>query len=228
MERDHRLFRRNWCGWYFNSHAHVERDKFPCVVLGCLWISTHTLTWSVTFAVSTVWPVIKISTHTLTWSVTQSLTSSYLKNDISTHTLTWSVTFIEYLSFLIYWYFNSHAHVERDFRRRKNHWKIFYFNSHAHVERDVWGNVNKLLNPIFQLTRSRGAWRDAAMVCCENYNFNSHAHVERDEMPQWYVVKIIISTHTLTWSVTMHDSLHMAVNVFQLTRSRGAWLTKIF
>ena len=66
--------------------------------------------------------------------------------------------------------------------------------------------------------------RDAAMVCCENYNFNSHAHVERDHTRYNVTIKgeyfnshahverdsahvlahfaNVISTHTLTWSVT--------------------------
>ena len=34
---------------YFNSHAHVERDNILLSFLGLLEISTHTLTWSVTF-----------------------------------------------------------------------------------------------------------------------------------------------------------------------------------
>ena len=33
----------------FNSHAHVERDPSLCVAVRCPCISTHTLTWSVTF-----------------------------------------------------------------------------------------------------------------------------------------------------------------------------------
>ena len=55
------------------------------------------------------------------------------------------------------------------------------FNSHAHVERD---------QPIVFL----------APVL---HNFNSHAHVERDG--DFYYLKNIdsISTHTLTWSVTV-------------------------
>ena len=81
-------------------------------------------------------------------------------------------------------------------------------------------NVN-----IFQLTRSRGAWRDACMVCNANPNFNSHAHVERDfvkiTLP---VTNNQISTHTLTWSVTeSYTNCHNS-KWFQLTRSRGAWL----
>ena len=34
-------------------------------------------------------------------------------------------------------------------------------------------------------------------------NFNSHAHVERDEMPDKLHPLQGISTHTLTWSVTV-------------------------
>ena len=34
---------------YFNSHAHVERDDYVLAVEFVLFISTHTLTWSVTF-----------------------------------------------------------------------------------------------------------------------------------------------------------------------------------
>ena len=33
---------------YFNSHAHVERDVSPSLSAGNSYISTHTLTWSVT------------------------------------------------------------------------------------------------------------------------------------------------------------------------------------
>ena len=54
------------------------------------------------------------------------------------------------------------------------------FNSHAHVERD------------FKLTLSNDILK----------NFNSHAHVERDFFSFAPVVRIFISTHTLTWSVT--------------------------
>ena len=39
-------------------------------------------------------------------------------------------------------------------------------------------------------------------------NFNSHAHVERDIIQVLVLVHIIISTHTLTWSVTLSDCLN--------------------
>ena len=34
-------------------------------------------------------------------------------------------------------------------------------------------------------------------------NFNSHAHVERDGLSLCEYIKVLISTHTLTWSVTV-------------------------
>ena len=55
------------------------------------------------------------------------------------------------------------------------------FNSHAHVERDY--------------TTGAGT----AIV----FNFNSHAHVERDEVQMSFTEMQVISTHTLTWSVTL-------------------------
>ena len=55
------------------------------------------------------------------------------------------------------------------------------FNSHAHVERD---------NSNLQTVTTRT-------------NFNSHAHVERDHTYYPKYREKIISTHTLTWSVTI-------------------------
>ena len=55
------------------------------------------------------------------------------------------------------------------------------FNSHAHVERDVLEFADAL----------------------EISNFNSHAHVERDCIIFWTYKDLVISTHTLTWSVTL-------------------------
>ena len=48
VERD--VFRTNIQNelYHFNSHAHVERDVFQKVKLFQYFISTHTLTWSVT------------------------------------------------------------------------------------------------------------------------------------------------------------------------------------
>ena len=76
--------------------------------------------------------------------------------------------------------FNSHAHVERDFKRPNIAHTPLDFNSHAHVERDLF------------------LCRFFLSFC----HFNSHAHVERDLVKNVHSPKSIISTHTLTWSVT--------------------------
>ena len=54
----------------FNSHAHVERDDRVRKMVVEFEISTHTLTWSVTFLLCHPQRARLISTHTLTWSVT--------------------------------------------------------------------------------------------------------------------------------------------------------------
>ena len=77
---------------HFNSHAHVERDILSCDPTTVNDISTHTLTWSVTFFLVLLVDLNDISTHTLTWSVTTGLDT--LDDELL--------------------HFNSHAHVERD------------------------------------------------------------------------------------------------------------------
>ena len=136
MERDlHFYLPAFFLSHYFNSHAHVERDM---------------LKWEITL-------LAIISTHTLTWSVTFNAQQYFTRFKISTHTLTWSVTFVKAIADIILIDFNSHAHVERD----------------------------------------------AVRMDFRAYN--------------------IISTHTLTWSVTIADKFLDCIQIFQLTRSRGAW-----
>ena len=165
---------------YFNSHAHVERDLKIVLHTECPGISTHTLTWSVTVYACPRSSSRKISTHTLTWSVTTSWDCASCTISISTHTLTWSVTWepltstgdllfqltrsrgawprLVWLWTCTTWNFNSHAHVERDLQHSRNSLGHVNFNSHAHVERDLLPDMVAADN-IFQLTRSRGAWR---------------------------------------------------------------------
>ena len=80
--------------------------------------------------------------------------------------------------------FNSHAHVERDELCPNCPLDNENFNSHAHVE------------------------RDRAVICINIgwQNFNSHAHVERDVGKEIIDKEQAISTHTLTWSVTLRAS----------------------
>ncbi len=165
-----------------------------------------------------------ISTHTLTWSVTVASKYILLLSDISTHTLTWSVTLYLPLLYTISTPFQltRSRGAWHDGQERKEHQKNF--NSHAHVERDQTPHQ------------------------CRRYirHFNSHAHVERDDGEDrqsnkikisthtltWSVTfrclgfwgGLFISTHTLTWSVTCVVQISVAVQKFQLTRSRGAWL----
>ena len=102
--------------------------------------------------------------------------------------------------------FNSHAHVERDchatldicFCDISTHtltWSVtaapciampwlINFNSHAHVERDEFN----------------------CRPCRNCLNFNSHAHVERDQRTAYRRRAGSISTHTLTWSVTLYST----------------------
>ena len=120
------------------------------------------------------------------------------------------------------WNFNSHAHVERDFinfatqltLEISTHTLTWSVTStlalyHAKVgisthtltwsvtsDRYYWNYLWQ-----FQLTRSRGAWREWQL--------------ETDQRS--------ISTHTLTWSVTVRVLSMSFDKVFQLTRSRGAW-----
>ena len=78
-------------------------------------------------------------------------------------------------------HFNSHAHVERDQLQHHSHALYMDFNSHAHVERDIQVIVEKFMR----------------------LYFNSHAHVERDLIIELLEKDMQISTHTLTWSVTL-------------------------
>ena len=111
-------------------------------------ISTHTLTWSVTYNCIFFFMCILISTHTLTWSVTPG--KMYLKphRHISTHTLTWSVTVLLHIHHKVRSHFNSHAHVERDITNCLDLLIFKDFNSHAHVERDESNQSIKFLATI--------------------------------------------------------------------------------
>ena len=71
-----------------------------------------------------------ISTHTLTWSVTELFSLGQMQNLISTHTLTWSVTKKRHNKILNK-YFNSHAHVERDQLRRQYVESAFIISTHT-------------------------------------------------------------------------------------------------
>ena len=141
---------------HFNSHAHVERDISADVKTVNNFISTHTLTWSVTVCHELKYHAdyfnshahverddgltgdldgISISTHTLTWSVTYLLTRSPYLLIISTHTLTWSVTTDRMSNYGSYW-ISTHTLT----------WSV-----------TPPRNLLSTAYTAFQLTRSRGA-----------------------------------------------------------------------
>ena len=211
-----------WNSSHFNSHAHVERDLNNQNIKSALYISTHTLTWSVTPVSIGSENLFNISTHTLTWSVTQ---LPFTLNHLLRFQLTRSRGAWPFCvkppsltsSFQLTrsrgaWRIDTdsvHCYSWFQLTRSRGAWRICLssfisfdnFNSHAHVERDVENDSWKLTNGQFQLTRSRGAWHDKTTL---------------------KGVKGI-STHTLTWSVTLNISHCNGIYTFQLTRSRGAW-----
>ena len=135
----------------------MERDKSTQVKILKYFISTHTLTWSVT-----KWHKKKrictfISTHTLTWSVTPlyQFISSLWKFQLTRSRGAWQVHCSNPTCLS---HFNSHAHVERDLSSLGIGFRYNHFNSHAHVERDLSTYPNCPWAEAFQLTRSRGAW----------------------------------------------------------------------
>ena len=111
--------------------------------------------------------------------------------------------------------FNSHAHVERDFLLSST-FTILVISTHTLTWSVTGTLLEKSRSTSFQLTRSRGAWRVFEIFVKFFTNFNSHAHVERDYVCGNGTWKCGISTHTLTWSVTVRhftaDFLHCNFN----------------
>ena len=145
---------------------------------------------------------------------------------ISTHTLTWSVTSVKINTCTDYFTFQL--------TRSRGAWQLRKSLQRKSLQfqltrsRGAWLNSSCFKYVIwqFQLTRSRGAWRSNGKTYAVCKHFNSHAHVERDDKSYLYFFTVIISTHTLTWSVTItYYRLAYDTDKFQLTRSCGAWRT---
>ena len=52
-------------------------------------------------------------------------------------------------------------------------------------------------------------------------DFNSHAHVERDVKINMFTTALMISTHTLTWSVT--NRLNIAAALVEISTHTLTW-----
>ena len=143
----------------FNSHAHVERDTTPKQIRLLESISTHTLTWSVTFH-------FNFDLDNRLWFQLTRSRGAWL----CIHRLPWCRC-----------HFNSHAHVERDRRLTSAGLKAMSFQlTRSRGAWRIWAREARSTAG-FQLTRSRGAWRAVVSRLPASFNFNSHAHVERDQ-----------------------------------------------
>ena len=187
----------------FNSHAHVERDTFFPSKTCVQEISTHTLTWSVTFLAKTHINHAFISTHTLTWSVTwQKLWKNLQRGFQLTRSRGAWLMGCVYPPHTLH--FNSHAHVERDKTATLNNIPAEHFNSHAHVERDSKSILDKSIFDISTHTLTWSVTRISLLISCLVW-ISTHTLT-------WSVTHgfnicrcvIAISTHTLTWSVTWY------------------------
>ena len=170
-----------------------------------------------------------ISTHTLTWSVTLCVIMCACQHDEFQLTRSRGAWRTTSLNFQDVQYFNSHAHVERDPSDTQPKYVVF-ISTHTLTWSVTFGFGSLTVIALFQLTRSRGAWQRAQEVKSRFPNFNSHAHVERDiAVNGLFALYIIfqltrsrgawpailkskkeewkISTHTLTWSVTKPEDL---------------------
>ena len=210
---------------HFNSHAHVERDHWWKSCSFLLNISTHTLTWSVTirYIVKTYRQTFQLTRSRGAWPLSSPKADQVF--DFNSHAHVERDAYFNVSSSVLV-NFNSHAHVERDalyffvllmilsfqLTRSRGAWLNCCFKGFSVStfqltrSRGAWlffGNWISIFKP-FQLTRSRGAWPGQfvqlqAMVA----HFNSHAHVERDRAALRASLAFSISTHTLTWSVTI-------------------------
>ena len=179
----------------------MERDLIFCgTQTKRNFISTHTLTWSVTVTFTNLLSsIIHFNSHA---HVERDWINEYNKNciDISTHTLTWSVTTARLLNRLQN-DFNSHAHVERDLLNQRRHQPKLHISTHT-----LTWSVTLIVRPPVMITwisTHTLTWSVTFLLLVE--------HIICD-----------ISTHTLTWSVTRSVFSFFLVFSFQLTRSRGA------
>ena len=101
-------------------------------------------------------------------------------------------------------YFNSRAHVERDYSAMDLFSKFSNFNSRAHVERDARPCAPPTGRAYFNSRAHVERDVTTALSDMLEGNFNSRAHVERDEQGRSEeVLSRGISTHALTWSATL-------------------------
>ena len=108
------------------------------------------------------------------------------------------------------------------FSRKTRAWE--HFNSHAHVERDF--KVDENGNVVANISTHTLTWsvtRVDIRSYSTLYNFNSHAHVERDKRTSF--ISNLFSNFNSHAHVERDAAVWFAFGrtlKFQLTRSRGA------
>ena len=142
--------------------------------------------------------------------------------------------------------FNSHAHVERDLNS-----PLYHFTTLISTHTLTWSVTRKILKTLliwafqltrsrgawqygtseypvsftFQLTRSRGAWLWWLLETFRHQHFNSHAHVERDVLSiHIWLCFLYFNSHAHVERDRSRSRNERKMKIFQLTRSRGAWL----
>ena len=185
----------------FNSHAHVERDSTRRELsTSSLHFNSHAHVERDNTAHGFYRKILYFNSHAHVERDPLSV-CRFLVFGISTHTLTWSVTFFLY---------NTNTEEKFQLTRSRGAWRY-------HHTAETW--------PFgFQLTRSRGAWQRGISQQGSRDIISTHTLT-------WSVTTTIIyicdfgkiSTHTLTWSVTIRNQINVDYYSFQLTRSRGAW-----
>ena len=144
------------------------------------YISTHTLTWSVTlflflFVLCTQF---QLTRSRGAWPVLYQTTEKLQGFQLTRSRGAWPLTSSPEFRHSVFQLTRSRGAWREEIA---SCWRTDNFNSHAHVERDLY----------------------SGFATGTNYHFNSHAHVERDAVVEnGGLDRDKISTHTLTWSVT--------------------------
>ena len=191
----------------FNSHAHVERDlETKYGVFQPKDISTHTLTWSVT-RYHVVWPdeefEFQLTRSRGAWRHDVLLAVLF---KISTHTLTWSVTSCFACSLTVP-SISTHTLT----------WSVTSCFACSLTVPSI--STHTLTWSVTPLTA----------YLSENVWISTHTLTWSVTFFGTVDSKVLfISTHTLTWSVTELIRHFLLSLKFQLTRSRGAWLVRLF
>ena len=227
----------------FNSHAHVERDSHISPLgLVCPPISTHTLTWSVTWCSchKCVYLRFQLTRSRGAWLNINLPCGVSVSFQLTRSRGAWPTKPEFYCA---HGDFNSHAHVERDSHISPLGLVCPPISTHTLTWSVTWCSCHKCVYLRFQLTRSRGAWlvfylrvlainnfnshahveRDSknGIYTILALNFNSHAHVERDYKLLFWLMGMKISTHTLTWSVT--SIFHYLLIFFRISTHTLTW-----